>query len=66
MEDERAYPGDMVLLVRKLHNGKNVNAWMPAALAVAEAGYHVDNGTVYVSCRIVALDVDMGDWDRSC
>ncbi len=57
---------DLVLLVRTRFDGKIERAWMPPILAVAEIGYHQDNGTVYQSARIVADDVDMGMWDRSC
>lgn len=65
MGEDSGDMGDLVLLVRTLWDGRIVRAWMPAMLAVAEVGYHCDNGDVYLSARIVADDVDMGLWDRS-
>ena len=57
---------EQVLLVRTTFDGEIICAWMPPILAVAEAGYHSDNGTIYYSCRIIADDTNMGLWDRSC
>ena len=57
--------GEMVYLVRTRMDGSVEHDWMPASVAVAEVGYHQENGSLYRSARIVADDVNMGAWDRS-
>jgi hypothetical protein len=57
--------GELVLLVRRRFDGTIERDWMPSILAVAECGYHSDNGSLYEAAWIVADDVDMGMWDRS-
>lgn len=56
---------DLVYLVRTRFDGGIEHDWLPAWLAVAEVGYHQDNGSIYASARIIADDIDMGAWDRS-
>ena len=58
--------GPLVLLVRHGFDGEISSEWLPAALAVALVGWDPDNGKVWSSARIVADDIDMGAWDRSC
>ena len=60
--------GRLVLVVKTPFDGDPVSEWMPAALAVASvAGWDSENGTRWVSARIVAdwEDCDLGLWDRS-
>jgi hypothetical protein len=60
--------GRLVLVVKTPFDGDPVSEWMPAALAVASvAGWDSENGTRWVSARIVAdwEDCDLGRWDRS-
>jgi len=55
----------LVLLVRTRVDGPPVSQWLPAPLAIAEAGWGDGNGIEWESCRIIADDVDMGQWDGS-
>ena len=57
--------GQLVLVVKTPFDGDPVSEWMPAALAVASVGWDAENGEKWFSARIIADDMDMGQWDRS-
>ena len=57
--------GPLVLLVRTSFDGEIETRWLPAAMAVAMAGWDEDNGVVWYSAHIYADGCDMGNWDRS-
>jgi hypothetical protein len=57
---------DFVLLIRVTFDGDIVREYMLPEFAVSSLIYDEDNGVIYEKAWIVADDVDMGMWDRSC